>query len=233
MAKRKAISVTRRCVMNFAGIFIILLLCNSASAQWMIGASGHALILPASHNDYNTGSALSAGISIEVGREFSFGWLFLEGTWINHLLVYDQTVPQIYQNQSGQTVVLLDKEGSYGGRVFDAGFQSGQGYSAYYPSGPQYFISATYCYVLDSLIMFGPVIGFGWQKEVAVQAATIEDPNNSGVYSSPVYGPPGGGAPGTEIVGNFGFAVKISIKGTILIEYATKTGAGLGYAVPF
>jgi hypothetical protein len=218
---------------NLVVILFLLLRCGTACAQWMVGASGHALILPASNNDYNTGSALSTGISIEVGREFSFGWLFLEGTWINHRLVYNQTVPQIYQNTSGQTIILLNNAGSYGGIEFPAGFQSGQKYSASFPSGPQYFISASYCYVLDSLIMFGPVIGFGWQKDVAIQAATIQDPNNSAVYSSPVYGPPGGGNPGTEIVGNFGFAVKITVKVMILLEYATKTGAGLGVGVPF
>jgi hypothetical protein len=216
-----------------AVVLIILFLSVRASAQWMVGASGHALILPSSNNDYNTGSALSSGISIEVGREFPFGWLFLDGTWINHRLVYNQTVPQIYQNTSGQTVILLNNAGSYGGIEFPAGFQSGQKYSASFPSGPQYFISASYCYVLDSLIMFGPIIGFGWQKDVAVQAATMQDPNNSAVYSSPVYGPPGGGNPGTEIVGNFGFAVKITVKVMILLEYATKTGAGLGVGVPF
>jgi hypothetical protein len=233
MSKTKGAVRFSACKARCVVVLILLLRCSPASAQWMIGGSAHTLILPSSNNDYNSGSALSMGISIELGHEFFFGWIFLEGTWINHMLVYNQSVPEIYHDQSGQTVVYLASAGSYGGREFAAGFQSGQGSTAYFPGGPQYFVSASYCYPLDSLIMFGPIIGIGLQNQISVPAATIEDPYQSGVFSSPVYGPPSLSSSGKVIVGNFGLSVKLSIGGTLMLEYATKTGAGLGYAILF
>ena len=104
--------------------------------------------------------------------------------------------------------------------------------------GPEYTISASYCYPLSGSIMFGPTIGIVYQNQAPVAAVGVSNNNNVPQYLYGPFAPPGEDSPvlpGSKriIVGNFGGSVKISLSGRdrpalLILDYATQTGVGAG-----
>lgn len=226
-----------------AVILMVLISCSTAKSQWYAGASARMLT-----------DAKSFGGSFEIGKEYSFGWLFIQGAYINRLLNYDQTffgfigssqVPFGYGIGPGD--VSFPKSTVVGGVTYAQGTYEAKTYSAYIPRGPQYVISTSYCYILSHSIMLGPTIGFAVQNQSPVAATN----DIEGTPSAPLYGPliSAGSIPENYppesytsagkiiIVGNFGGCVKISLSGRdrpalLILDYATQTGAGAGLAFP-
>ncbi len=114
-----------------AVILMVLISCSTAKSQWYAGASARMLT-----------DAKSFGGSFEIGKEYSFGWLFIQGAYINRLLNYDQTffgfigssqVPFGYGIGPGD--VSFPKSTVVGGVTYAQGTYEAKTYSAYIPRG--------------------------------------------------------------------------------------------------
>jgi hypothetical protein len=211
---------------------MVLISCSIAKSQWYSGASARML-----------SDEKSWGGSFELGKQCSFGWLFVQGAYINHQFDYDQTFNEVTYFPQGEGVFTVERTTVLGGRTYAPGEYSASAYSAYFPHGPEYTISATYCYPLTGSIMFGPTIGIVYQNQAPVAAVEVSEINNVPQYLYGPFAPPGEDSPilpGTKriIVGNFGGCVKIALSGRdlpalLILDYANETGAGAGLAFPF
>ena len=235
---------------NCAVIVIILLSCSAAKSQWYAGASARML-----------SDAKSFGGSFEIGKEYTFGWLFLQGAFINRQFSYNQTFSSFIETgvvndfAIGPSAVTLPRETTLSGTALDAGLYQAKTYTAYFPQGPQFVVSGSYCYRLFSWLILGPTIGVAFERQAPVAAAYAVERNTGWItLSSPVFGPetsiaampedypnPQNGGYNTDdktiIVGNFGGSIKIALSGSamstlLILEYATQAGAGLGVAIP-
>ncbi|MFI5200815.1 MAG: hypothetical protein ACHQNE_00325, partial [Candidatus Kapaibacterium sp.] len=143
------------CVANSAAILMVLLSFSPAKSQWYAGANARMLT-----------DAKSFGGAIEGGKQFSFGWIFLQGAFIDRRFDYIQTF-SAFIDHSGNPFEFAIGPGSVsfpgrlvvGGVAVAAGLYTAKTSTAYFPLGPQYVVSATYCYPVFSWLMFGPTIG--------------------------------------------------------------------------
>lgn len=219
-----------------AVILIVLLSSSAAKSQWDAGASVRML-----------SDAKSFGGSFEIGKQYSFGWLFLQGAYVYRRFDYNKTFfgfiqPNYYPNgyAIGPGAVEFPERTEVGGFAYAAGAYTAKTYAAYLPLGSQFVISATYCYPLSKRIIVGPMIGIALQNQAPV-AATSEI---EGHQSAPLYGPmisEGSDFPPASdkmaVVGNFGGCVMIALSNSVnpallMLDYATETGAGAGLAFP-
>jgi hypothetical protein len=217
---------------------IVLLSCSAAKSQWYTGTSVRVL-----------SDAKSFGVSLEVGKQYSFGYLFLQGAYINRQFTYEQTFTGLLNTGYyvgygiGINEVSFPQAGVIDGRFFDAGTYPAQTYVAYFPKGPEFVFSASYCYPLFNFMMLGPTIGVVFQNQAPIYAA-----RDIGGFESlaPLYGPAitnglnsSSAVPNKRLIfGNFGGCIKISLfsanpnTSLLILEYATQTGTGLGLEVP-